>query len=151
VAECGVIGKPGRAARHDRQGVLRAAPGHAGDAELVQGAAGPCQGVSIAPYKYPREIEFVASLASYRNRQTATLQAEKTMKFLQPPGWAPAKGYSNGVAARGTQIFVGGQIGWNGQQQFETDDFIAQTARRCATSSPCCKEAGADPRRIWCA
>ena len=48
------------------------------------------------------------------------------MKTLQPSGWAPAKGYANGVAARGTQIFVGGQIGWNAQQQFETDDFIAQ-------------------------
>ncbi|WP_156862495.1 RidA family protein [Casimicrobium huifangae] len=51
------------------------------------------------------------------------------MKFLQPPDWLPPKGYANGIAARGTMIFVGGQIGWNGQQQFETDDFIAQTAQ----------------------
>ena len=51
------------------------------------------------------------------------------MKFLQPPGWAPARGYANGVAARGTQIFVGGQIGWNAAQQFESDDFIAQTGQ----------------------
>ena len=51
------------------------------------------------------------------------------MKILQPPGWAPAKGYANGIAVRGSQIYVGGQIGWNGQQQFETDDFIAQTAQ----------------------
>ncbi|TAG50220.1 MAG: RidA family protein [Betaproteobacteria bacterium] len=49
------------------------------------------------------------------------------MKLLQPPDWAPPKGYANGIAARGTTIFVGGQIGWNAQQQFETDDFIAQT------------------------
>ena len=49
------------------------------------------------------------------------------MKTIQPPGWAPARGYANGVAARGLQIFVGGQIGWNAQQQFESDDFIAQT------------------------
>ena len=48
------------------------------------------------------------------------------MNILQPDGWAPAKGYANGIASRGTQIFVGGQIGWNAQQQFETDDFIAQ-------------------------
>ena len=51
------------------------------------------------------------------------------MKFLQPPGWLPPKGYANGIAARGTQVFVGGQIGWNAQQQFETDDFIAQTGQ----------------------
>jgi enamine deaminase RidA (YjgF/YER057c/UK114 family) len=48
------------------------------------------------------------------------------MKFLQPPGWATPRGYANGVAARGTLVFVGGQIGWNGQQQFESDDFIAR-------------------------
>ena len=48
-------------------------------------------------------------------------------KVLHPADWAPAKGYANGIAARGTQIYVGGQIGWNAQQQFESDDFIAQT------------------------
>jgi len=49
------------------------------------------------------------------------------MKLLQPPGWAAPKGYANGVKARGAMIFVGGQIGWNAQQEFESDDFIAQT------------------------
>ena len=49
------------------------------------------------------------------------------MKHLQPPGWAAPKGYANGIAARGTQVFVGGQIGWNAAQVFESDDFIAQT------------------------
>jgi enamine deaminase RidA (YjgF/YER057c/UK114 family) len=49
------------------------------------------------------------------------------MQMLQPPGWATPKGYANGIAAKGTLVFVGGQIGWNAQQQFESDDFIAQT------------------------
>jgi len=49
------------------------------------------------------------------------------LKHLQPPGWATPKGYANGIAARGTHVFVGGQIGWNAAQQFESDDFIAQT------------------------
>ena len=44
------------------------------------------------------------------------------MKTLQPPDWAAPKGYANGIAARGTLVFVGGQIGWNAQQQFESDD-----------------------------
>jgi enamine deaminase RidA (YjgF/YER057c/UK114 family) len=48
---------------------------------------------------------------------------------LCPEGWARPKGYANGVAARGTMIFVGGQIGWNAQQQFDADDFVAQTAQ----------------------
>jgi len=45
---------------------------------------------------------------------------------LQPPGWAPAKGYSNGVVASGRTVFLAGMIGWNGQFQFESDDFVAQ-------------------------
>jgi len=51
------------------------------------------------------------------------------MKLLQPPGWAAPKGYSNGVAARGTFVAIGGQIGWNAQQAFESDDFVAQAAQ----------------------
>jgi enamine deaminase RidA (YjgF/YER057c/UK114 family) len=49
------------------------------------------------------------------------------MKHLQPPGWAAPRGYANGIAARGTHVYVGGQIGWNAAQVFESDDFIAQT------------------------
>ena len=49
------------------------------------------------------------------------------MKLLQPPDWAAPKGYANGIAARGTHVYVGGQIGWNAAQVFESDDFIAQT------------------------
>lgn len=49
--------------------------------------------------------------------------------LLQPDGWERPKGYANGVAARGTHIFVGGQIGWNAAQVFESDDFVAQTAQ----------------------
>ncbi len=70
------------------------------------------------------------------------------MKFLQPPGWAPAKGYANGVAARGTQVDVGGQIGRNAQQQFETDDFIAQTAQALRNIVAVLKEAGAGPEHM---
>ncbi len=43
-----------------------------------------------------------------------------------PDGWAPAKGYANGVLTRDGQLFVGGQIGWTEQQVFETHDFIGQ-------------------------
>ena len=70
------------------------------------------------------------------------------MKTLQPPGWAPAKGYANGVAARGTQVFVGGQIGWNALQQFESDDFIAQTAQALHNIVAVLQEAGAGPQHM---
>lgn len=32
---------------------------------------------------------------------------------IQPEGWAPPKGYSNGIVATGKVLFIGGQIGWN--------------------------------------
>ncbi len=70
------------------------------------------------------------------------------MKHLQPPGWLPAKGYANGISARGTQIFVGGQIGWNAQQQFETDDFIAQTAQTLRNIVAVLAEGGAEPQHM---
>ena len=71
-----------------------------------------------------------------------------TFKHLQPEGWAPAKGYANGIAARGTQIYVGGQIGWNAQQQFETDDFIEQTQQALRNIAAVLKEAGAGPEHM---
>ena len=70
------------------------------------------------------------------------------MTTLQPPGWAPAKGYANGISARGTQIFVGGQIGWNAQQQFESDDFIAQTAQTLRNIVAVLQEGGAGPEHM---
>lgn len=70
------------------------------------------------------------------------------MHILQPPGWTPPKGYANGVAARGTQIFVGGQIGWNGQQQFETDDFVGQARQALANIVAVLREGGAGPEHI---
>jgi len=70
------------------------------------------------------------------------------MKHLQPPGWATPKGYANGVAARGTLVFVGGQIGWNGDQQFGSDDFIAQTKQALANIHAVLACAGAGPEHM---
>jgi enamine deaminase RidA (YjgF/YER057c/UK114 family) len=47
-------------------------------------------------------------------------------KIIQPAGWKPAKGYANGVLAEGARLYVGGQIGWNRNQVFESHDFIGQ-------------------------
>ena len=48
------------------------------------------------------------------------------LKTLQPEGWAKPAGYANGVSARGRVIHVAGQIGWNTDSRFETDDFVGQ-------------------------
>jgi enamine deaminase RidA (YjgF/YER057c/UK114 family) len=70
------------------------------------------------------------------------------MKLLHPPEWLPPKGYANGIAAKGTLIFVGGQIGWNGQQQFDSDDFIAQTRQALLNIVDVLREADAGPQHI---
>jgi enamine deaminase RidA (YjgF/YER057c/UK114 family) len=49
-----------------------------------------------------------------------------SMKILQPPGWARAKGFANGIAAKGTLVFIAGQIGWTGDCKWEARDFAGQ-------------------------
>ena len=45
---------------------------------------------------------------------------------VQPEGWAPPKGYANGMVGEGRILCVGGQIGWTAEKIFETDNFIGQ-------------------------
>lgn len=67
---------------------------------------------------------------------------------IQPPDWAEPKGYANGILARGTLLFVGGQIGWNARQQFETDDFVAQTRQALLNIVAVLKAGGAGPEHM---
>ncbi len=68
--------------------------------------------------------------------------------ILQPEGWAKPIGYANGVSATGRQIFVGGQIGWNAECQFETDDFVSQVKQTLQNIVAVLAEGGAGPQHI---
>jgi len=70
------------------------------------------------------------------------------MHVLQPPGWAPAKGYANGVVASGRIVFVAGQVGWNAQQRFEAHDFVGQARQALLNIVAVLAEAGARPGHI---
>ena len=70
------------------------------------------------------------------------------MKILQPPGWPRPRGYSNGIAAHGSVVFIGGQIGWNGEGRFESDDFAAQARQALANVVAVLAEAGGRPEHI---
>lgn len=70
------------------------------------------------------------------------------LKVLQPEGWAKPRGYANGIAARGTHVAVAGQIGWNAQCQFESDDFADQARQALANIVAVLREAGAGPQHI---
>ena len=71
------------------------------------------------------------------------------MEFLQPPDWPRAKGYSNGVKAKGTMVFVAGEIGWNPRtEKVEIDDFAGQFRQALENTVAILKEAGAAPDHI---
>jgi len=70
------------------------------------------------------------------------------MKILQPPGWAPPRGYVNGVAAQGTLVVVAGQIGWNARCEFESDDLVDQVRQALLNVRAVLAEAGATPEHL---
>lgn len=70
------------------------------------------------------------------------------IRTLQPAGWKPAKGYANGMAAEGRTVWLGGQIGWNGDQVFETDDFVGQVRQALENVVAILAEAGGRPEHI---
>jgi len=74
------------------------------------------------------------------------------MKTLQPPDWLAPRGYANGILAEvpagARLLFVGGQIGWNGQQQFETDDFAGQVRQALQNVVAVLEQGGAGPEHI---
>jgi len=69
-------------------------------------------------------------------------------QVLQPAGWAAPKGYANGVAASGRTVFVAGQIGWNGDSVFESDDLVDQGRQSLLNVRAVLAEAGAGPEHI---
>jgi enamine deaminase RidA (YjgF/YER057c/UK114 family) len=73
---------------------------------------------------------------------------ESTLQFLHPSHWKPAIGYSNGVAATGRMVFTGGIIGWNADQEFETDDFVGQVEQALKSIVEVLACAGAGPEHL---
>lgn len=70
------------------------------------------------------------------------------MQALQPPGWARPKGYSNGIVASGRMVFVAGQVGWDNQEKFNSDDLAEQAAQALTNIVAILAEAGAKPSDI---
>jgi enamine deaminase RidA (YjgF/YER057c/UK114 family) len=70
------------------------------------------------------------------------------MKILQPANWARPRGYANGVAARGTHVFISGMVGWNRQGRFESSDFAGQAGQALRNVVEVLAEAQAQPGHI---
>ncbi len=75
------------------------------------------------------------------------------LRAVNPPGWVRPKGYSNGIIGRGTLVFVAGQVGWDGQERFASDDFIEQLRQALKNTVDILAAAGAKPdhiaRMVW--
>ena len=71
-----------------------------------------------------------------------------SIHILQPPGWARAKGFSNGIAAKGTLVFIAGQVGWTGEGKWESRDFAGQFKQAIKNILEVLKQADGKPEHI---
>ncbi len=67
---------------------------------------------------------------------------------MQPSGWPPPSGYSNGILAQGRQVFIAGQIGWNARAELVSDDFEQQVRQALENINAVLREAGAAPEHL---
>ena len=67
---------------------------------------------------------------------------------LLPEGWPRPKGYANGVAARGRQVYVAGQVGWTPECAWTSDDFAEQARLALRNIVEVLREAGGKPEHI---
>ena len=70
------------------------------------------------------------------------------LQFLHPRSWKAPKGFVNGIAAEGRLVFLAGQVGWNAEQKFESEDFVGQARQALANIVVLVAEAGGKPEHI---
>lgn len=73
---------------------------------------------------------------------------EKGLDILHPKEWPAPKGYSNGIAAEGRQVYIAGQIGWNDQCKLVSGDLVAQLEQALTNIVRVLAEAGGEPRHL---
>jgi enamine deaminase RidA (YjgF/YER057c/UK114 family) len=69
-------------------------------------------------------------------------------RILQPPGWPRPKGYANGVAATGRQVFIAGQIGWDAEGRFRSTRLATQVRQALENIVAVLAEAGGRPEHL---
>jgi enamine deaminase RidA (YjgF/YER057c/UK114 family) len=69
-------------------------------------------------------------------------------EFLHPKSWKQPKGFANGIVAEGRTIFLAGQIGWNAEQKFESEDFVEQARQALANIVSLVEEAGGKAEHV---
>jgi enamine deaminase RidA (YjgF/YER057c/UK114 family) len=67
---------------------------------------------------------------------------------LLPAGWIKPRGYANGVAANGTQVYIAGQIGWDDEARMTSDLFAEQATQALRNVLAVLREAGGKPEHL---
>jgi 2-aminobenzoate-CoA ligase len=172
VAECAIVGWPDAERGEIVKAFVVLRAGHADDADTARLLQEHVKS-TIAPYKYPRAIEFrtalprteTGKLQRFRLRagpavpspappaaalasQPPRLAAASPHRTLLPAGWPRPKGYANGVAASGRTVVIAGMIGWDAQGVFHTDDFAAQARQALEHIVAVLAEAGGSPAHL---
>jgi enamine deaminase RidA (YjgF/YER057c/UK114 family) len=71
------------------------------------------------------------------------------MQVLLPEGWSPPVGYANGIAVDpGRLVFIAGQVGWNAQQRFESEQIGPQFEQALRNVLAVLREAGGAPCHV---
>jgi enamine deaminase RidA (YjgF/YER057c/UK114 family) len=70
-------------------------------------------------------------------------------RVLLPPGWLPPIGYANGISVpAGRIVFVAGQVGWDANQKFQSDELVPQFEQALKNIIAVLAEAGGKPGDI---
>ncbi|HCS28343.1 MAG TPA: enamine deaminase RidA [Spongiibacteraceae bacterium] len=70
------------------------------------------------------------------------------MQIIQPEGWPKPRGYTNGILTEGKTLYIGGQIGWDEQEVFGSDDFVEQVRQALLNTVAILNAGGARPEHI---
>jgi enamine deaminase RidA (YjgF/YER057c/UK114 family) len=72
-----------------------------------------------------------------------------SLQILHPPGWMPPVGYANGISvAAGRIVFVAGQVGWDANQKFQSEELVPQFEQAVKNILAILAEAGGMPSHI---
>ncbi|HUX74621.1 MAG TPA: RidA family protein [Steroidobacteraceae bacterium] len=69
-------------------------------------------------------------------------------RILQPATWPRPRGYSNGIAVSGRQIFVAGQVGWDAQEVFRSERLADQVRQALENICAVLAQAQAGPEHV---
>jgi enamine deaminase RidA (YjgF/YER057c/UK114 family) len=72
----------------------------------------------------------------------------KGFEILQPQGWPRPRGYSNGISAQGRQIYISGQVGWDAEGRFASQQLGGQVHKALDNIIAVLAEAGGKPEHI---